>query len=211
MLTQEILTKSQIQDIIRKTGLMNTEIDQAIRQAEMSHGEQLREDGEPYLTEHVYPVTKLAIDFFKQRVTDDIIVAAILHDALEHDKNFTDHDFKSIFGDKAFKIVKGLSILRATSPEYDNLSKAERHNKQTQIYFKNLSNASFETKVLKLLDQINNLFWAITFKEEQIKIYLQETEEFYIPLAQATDIELYKTIINLYNNLKSKATKKGYI
>ncbi len=200
------LTEKELVKYIKERVPFSERVKSAISQAKKSHENQTREDGQPYLNEHIYPVTKLAIDYFDKNLTEELISSVILHDVLEDDAEMTDSIFKEKFGDGIFSTVKQLS-----KPIVDGDTETERREKANKAYFENLRKASHNAKIIKLLDRIDNLFWAMTFGEELVKIYIKETKEFYLGLAHETDQLIYIEIKKLLHALEQKAKQAGFV
>lgn len=201
------LSEQELRNYILSHIELTPRIDLALKQAKKSHEGQIREDGEPYLTEHIYPVTKMILNYFGTQISEDAIICALLHDCFEDDPEIIAESFRTTYGEDCFEIVTSLS-----KPEVDKkLSETDRRMIQNIQYFKTLAIAPRITKIIKLLDRIDNLYWAMTFGEELVKIYIRETEEFYLPLAKSTDHALYEVVDSLLQKLKQDAKDANYV
>src|SRR3989344_3645022 len=190
----EKMTEEQLLSQINRSTL----IIEALQQAKQSHRNQYREDNQPYLTEHIYPVTKMVIDYYGNSIKDEIIAADLLHDALEDDPAMTDKIFLSLFGDAIYKMVKPLT--KPNGPK--GLGDIEKRKIVNKKYFEQLKKAPKETKIIKIIDRINNLYWAHTFGDKMIKQYIDETENFYLPFARDVDEMLHKEMKRLLEKIK---------
>src|SRR5579862_8214767 len=72
--------------LLMQQGLYTPLVYQAMEEAKHTHAEQVRDDGSPYLTQHVYPVVA---DVIRSRGRSHVPVAALiagyLHDVVEDD------------------------------------------------------------------------------------------------------------------------------
>src|SRR3989344_1607678 len=187
MLVHEKITEEQFLAQIKHAPL----IMKALKQANQSHKNHSRSNKQPYLTEHIYPVAIMTANYYGDSVTDEVIAAALLHDVLEDDPEMNDDKFRSLFGDKVYTTVKVL-----TKPDGEDWRAINKK------YFKQLGNGSRDAKIIKVMERIDNLYWAHTFGEKLIEQYIDETENFYLKLAQEVDSELYKEMKKLLEKLK---------
>lgn len=199
----ESLTEKEIIEDIKIKFRFSDRIRLALKQAKKSHKKQFREDGKPKLNEHIYPVTKMVIDFFGDKISENIIISSLLHDALEDDEELEPGVFIELFGEDAYGVVSALS--KPNLPGLKSLSETDSRNAVNKKYFDRLSKSRYEIKIIKLLDRIDNLYWAMTFGEELVKIYIRETEEFFLPFAKTVDKRLYEDIKFLLSKLKRDA------
>lgn len=135
-----------------------------------AHYGQMRNDGACY---YEHPV-KVANYLLELDVIDDLdqldilICCAILHDILEDTKITYDIIVRE-FGDEVASRVKILSKEKG-----DDLKE----------YFKNVQ-IDLITALIKCSDRVHNLSTAIgTFKPERLQRYVNETEEYIIPIAK---------------------------
>ncbi|HVQ44358.1 MAG TPA: HD domain-containing protein [Candidatus Saccharimonadia bacterium] len=204
----ESVTEAELRNRIDRSAVgLTALIERALEQAIKSHTGQLREDGQPYLTEHIYPVTTLTINFLANEVTEEFVASALLHDCIEDDASFTKAELRSIFGSHICEIVMSLSK-PSVAGQFSETQKRQRVN---GAYFKNLQSAPHEAKIIKLLDRIDNLHWAMTFGKELVTIYLDETKNFYLPFAKTVDARLYETITAQTLRLEAEAKAAGFI
>lgn len=184
--------------------LLNLRVSTAIEIAVKYFKKKKRDDGAGYLEEHIFPVAYETILFFIENhssINDDIIISALFHDLFE-DTDFSEKDLKKAFPDNHHKILN--IVLPLTKDKGVSGSSYESKLAYNQEYFQQLGSALYETKVIKLIDRINNLQCVHKSKKEKIFFYLQETSVFYLPLAQETHANLYDRILSLYNNLSER-------
>ena len=193
-------------------------VESAIDLAEEVHSGITREDGKSsFLETHTWPVTLDVIKHYQS--TDKLlttlqIVSATLHDVLEDNDRILDlyasksygfdAYFKHRFGDYVYNIATILKTkpLENFAGENDDLKKQERFFE----YCSALLNSKYDTKVIKLIDRLNNMKFMVQVPEhEKIKRYLREAEDFYIgfTLFPPTFPEFYREIRSAYEELKS--------
>jgi (p)ppGpp synthase/HD superfamily hydrolase len=161
-----------------------------------------RKDGELYLTKHVYPVAKMTCEFFGDAATEEVAIVALCHDLL-NDGSLTLAQLKDDFDDAVYIIAKPL--VKPPLPGIEELSEAERWAVANLEQFKQLSAGRFEARIIKLIERIDNLHWAPAMDRMALSIYLRETRNFYMPLAQETSAELYSTIHHMVEKLETRA------
>lgn len=156
----------------------------ALDLASRVHEEQLREGGGSYLTEHVYLVTSLLFDDYKNDPNIvDLVTISLLHDVVE-DGGVKITEIKNLFGDK---ISESVALLSKTDEE-DNpsLSQDEKYI-VTQNYLLRLSENN-NAVIVKLFDRLANinsiLEDSVILKHEKYQRYIKETKNLFIPLAK---------------------------
>ena len=134
----------------------------AINLAETAHSSVLRKSGEPFIS---HPI-RIANALVSLGVDDEkILIVSILHDILE-DTYVTREDLLDVFnGD----VVDSIELLT-------------KHEGMTlDCYYKNIClnpNAS----IVKIADRCHNVSTMYFFDESKIRIYIEETEKYIIPL-----------------------------
>jgi len=129
-------------------------VEKALGMARKLHGEQKRDDGSPYLEQHIYPVTLTVLKTLELEhvypslgiSSRDMIIAALLHDSLE-DTDVEDTKIIREFGENVYKMIKYLTKKRLWEENYD-----------MEEYMKRLKSSSTQTRIIKLADRMNNLF-----------------------------------------------------
>jgi len=186
-------TRDYLEKKLKRLGVSLTPLIMlAFEQAEKSHAHQKRDDGSSYLEQHIYPVTDNLIDFCiaeRKKITEELVIGSLLHDALEDDSSLSHHKFKKNFGLKIFKIVHPL-----TKTFSGKMSKQKRRA-YNQLYFAKLEASPWETKVIKLADRFNNISSIhVTPKKDKLARYIEETIEFYLPFAERVSAYFYVKI-----------------
>lgn len=167
--------------LVQKSDLWCKEVELAFAQAKATHSQQVRDDGESYLFQHIYPVTISAAQFFSESPERQyIVVAMLLHDVLEEDVTYTEAMLRKNYSDNAANIVIALTKDRKDKKVRTQQDKHEEH----VDFLKRLRKSSRTIQILKLLDRLNNLQCTVaSSKVEKYERYLRDTEELYLPLA----------------------------
>ena len=193
-------------------------VESAIDLAEEVHSGITREDGKSsFLETHTWPVTLDVIKHYQS--TDKLlttlqIVSATLHDVLEDNDRILDlyasrsYGFDAYFKHRFGDYVYNIATILKTKPLENFAGKNDELKKQERFfeYCSALSNSKYDTKVIKLIDRLNNMkFMAQVPQHEKIKRYLREAEDFYIgfTLFPPTLPEFYREIRSAYEELKS--------
>ncbi len=177
----------ELESWLKACDFWNPYVEKALRMARKLHGEQKRDDGSPYLEQHIYPVTLTILKTIRLRhihrspviTPQDMIIAALLHDALE------DTDVKEIkiideFGENVYEMIKVLTKKRPWEKNYS-----------MEDYIKRLNSSDFRIRMIKLADRMNNLFCLQYTTEEKRKWYIDDTIKYYLPLAKNTSRYFY--------------------
>ncbi len=197
--------------LLRAERMWNERVERAIEIAKEVHGDQKRDDGSPYLQQHVYPVTVTVLrirrllrsqvkeyrelfpdnDIWRinrcisKNTREKMVLAALLHDVLE-DSDLDEDVLLREFGDEVYYMVRMLTKKRPG----ENYDEGE--------YYQRLMNAPRETRMVKLADRMNNLFCLQYTSKEKRQRYIKETIEHYLPLAAKTSayfhLWMYKTL-----------------
>lgn len=171
----------------------------AFDQARKTHQNQKRDNGQPYLEEHIYPmVSDLADSYTDQTCPENLLIGALLHDVLEDDEDISDRKFIDQFGEEIYQIIKPV-----TKDKKDNSSDLTESQK-TEINRKmidRLAHSHQFTKLIKLADRMNNLL-SESPKKLKFNRYVLEAEEFFLPFAKKESRYYYEKLKALIPLLK---------
>jgi len=213
-------TKEELLNIIENEANIRIDsfVEAAIELAEEVHSGVKREDGKSsFLETHVWPVTIDVIRHYKK--TDKLlttlqIVSSILHDVMEDNDKILDvysskaYGFDAYFQHRCGDYVYKIAMTLKTKP-LENYSGANDEEKQTARFFDyctELTKADYDVKIIKLSDRLNNMrFISQIPRQEKIKRYLREAEDFYIAFSifPPTVSEFYNKMRQAYDDLKS--------
>jgi hypothetical protein len=185
--------------------------EEAIHIAKLVHGSVKRDNGAPYLEQHIYPVTLHSVRSALTAgaiSTDDaqgalnIILTAILHDSLEDSDLITFDWLRRSFGDAVARSIFVLSKAPLPINPYGRRqSKYAQKWSYNYFYVQRLSRASLATIIVKIADRTNNVYSTLARLQNELPAngtatlnnplilksiyYVYETEYFYMPVFEA--------------------------
>lgn len=175
-------------------------IQRALAQAVMSHGLHRRDDGTPYLEQHVYPMAVEICSYCEHDERERGVVTVLLHDVLEEDPLMSASHIESLFGSLVRVDVEQLTKKRFTSKERTQ----QVHHEEHMVFVDSLKHAPLLIQKIKLIDRINNLACTeMSRNKAQYERYLYDTESLYLPFALSVDAALATRIENEVIRLKS--------
>ena len=154
------VARSELEQKLHGVGLLpNSSVEEAIRQAELAHGNRRRNSDTPVLEEHIYPVGMMVLDYqlfekvkgnpeFAETKPEGVIVG-LTHDIFD-DGNITELDFKRLFGERIFELVWSLTDL------YYWKEGAISYQQKIEIKFKKMETSRWQTWAAGLADRLNN-------------------------------------------------------
>ena len=152
-----------------------------------AHNGQRRRSGEAYVF-HPIAVAKIVSSEIGLDATS--IAAALIHDVVEDNENYTINDIEQMFGKVVAKIVHGLTKISKLSKSSDVSLQAENFKKMVLTL-----NDDIRVIIIKIADRLHNMQTMYSMKpDKQIKI-ASETLYIYAPLAHR--IGLYNIKIEL--------------
>jgi len=156
----------------------------ALRIAQQAHQGQYRASShEPYVI-HPIRMANFILNDLREN-NPDLIIAALLHDAVE-DSTMTLKDIKKEFNQEITRLVKN-----QTRPRPKNETETQKKKSKT-IKFTKLMKADQDTRLVKCVDLLDNMrSWPMFKKNDPIRQkfprWFQETKEFYLPMAAQTN------------------------
>ena len=213
-------TKNDLFKVIEDEGNVRIDsfVESAVELAEEVHSDLKREDDKSsFLETHIWPVTIDVIRHYKSAgklLTTLQIVSSILHDVLEDDEKILDQYtsksygfdayFRHRFGEYTYNIATNLKVIPLET--YQQYDEKIREHVRFKEYCTKLVNSSYDVKIIKLADRLNNMnFVSQLSKNDKVKRYIREAEDFYIAftlIPPSTD-EFYFRMRQLYDELKS--------
>lgn len=132
-----------------------------------------RKSGEPYINHCL----RTAINLAELKLPKELIIAGILHDALE-DGETTEEELKNNFGEEITFLVNGVTKIGHYRYKEKNLQKAENLRNLILAIAKDIRVA-----IIKLADRLDNMRTLSYLDEEKQKRIALETEDVFVPLA----------------------------
>ncbi|HLV39971.1 RelA/SpoT family protein [Xanthomarina sp.] len=156
-----------------------------------AHKDQRRKSGEAYIF-HPIAVAKIVAQGIGMDATS--IAAALLHDVVEDNENYSISDIEQLFGETVAKIVDGLTKISSIDTEMDVSLQAENYRRMLLTL-----NDDVRVIIIKIADRLHNMQTMESMRsDKQIKL-ASETLYIYAPLAHR---------IGLYN-IKSELEDLG--
>lgn len=131
---------------------LTPKIQKAIIEAAILHKDQVRKETPIPFIVHPYSVATILSNYTDD---EDIIIAGLLHDVLEDVPNYDAKKMEKDFGEKVYKIVKGVS--EDKDPNEKKKKTIEEWKRCKQGYIDNLRDDSFEVLMVSCADKIHNL------------------------------------------------------
>jgi guanosine-3',5'-bis(diphosphate) 3'-pyrophosphohydrolase len=171
-----------------------------------AHKEQRRKSGEAYIF-HPIAVAKIVAQEIGLDATS--IAAALLHDVVEDNPNYTIADIERLFGETVARIVDGLTKISSLKKDIDVSLQAENFRKMLLTL-----NDDVRVIIIKIADRLHNMQTMDSMRpDKQVKI-ASETLYIYAPLAhriglyniknELEDLGLKYTEPEVYNDIFNK-------
>jgi (p)ppGpp synthase/HD superfamily hydrolase len=178
------IRKAALIEYLSKESLATEKIHEAIAQAELSHRYQLRDDGQPYLEQHIYPVALAVLTDYSGRDKEKAIIVALLHDCLEEITYVDIDNLRERFGST---VVHALQMLRKEHLFGEERTQEIKHLEHRD-FCKRLMKASRLLRLVKVLDRINNVICTEVYRNfEKYERFIRDTLDYYLPLAASVD------------------------
>lgn len=150
-----------------------------------AHKDQRRKSGEAYIF-HPIAVAKIVAQEIGMDATS--IAAALLHDVVEDNPNYTIADMERLFGETVARIVDGLTKISSLNKEMDVSLQAENFRKMLLTL-----NEDVRVIIIKIADRLHNMQTMDSMRsDKQVKI-ASETLYIYAPLAHRIGLYNIKT------------------
>ena len=150
-----------------------------------AHKDQRRKSGEAYIF-HPIAVAKIVAQEIGMDATS--IAAALLHDVVEDNDNYTIADIEQLFGETVAKIVDGLTKISSLDTEMDVSLQAENFRRMLLTL-----NDDVRVIIIKIADRLHNMQTMESMRsDKQVKI-ASETLYIYAPLAHRIGLYNIKT------------------
>jgi GTP pyrophosphokinase len=150
-----------------------------------AHKDQRRKSGEAYIF-HPIAVAKIVASEIGLDATS--IAAALLHDVVEDNPEFTLDDIQQLFGEAVARIVDGLTKISSLKKDMDVSLQAENFRKMLLTL-----NDDVRVIIIKIADRLHNMQTMDAMRpDKQVKI-ASETLYIYAPLAHRIGLYNIKT------------------
>jgi GTP pyrophosphokinase len=171
-----------------------------------AHKDQRRKSGEAYI---FHPIAVATIVASEIGLDATCIAAALLHDVVEDNQDYSLEDIERLFGKTIAKIVDGLTKISSLSKDTDVSTQAENFRKMLLTL-----NDDVRVIIIKIADRLHNMQTMDAMRpDKQVKI-ASETLYIYAPLAhriglyniktELEDLGLKYTEPDVYNDIHNK-------
>lgn len=185
-----------------------------------AHSHQRRKSGEAYIF-HPIAVAKIVAEQIGLDATS--IAAALLHDVVEDNENYSVKDIQDLFGETVAKIVDGLTKISSLSKEKDMDVSLQAENFRKMLL---TLNDDVRVIIIKIADRLHNMQTMDSMRPDKQEKIASETLYIYAPLAhriglyniktELEDLGLKYTEPEIYNDIlhnikESKEQQDAYI
>ncbi|MFK7781406.1 RelA/SpoT family protein [Psychroserpens sp.] len=193
-------------------------IRQAFEVAVDAHKTQRRKSGEAYI---FHPIAVARIVASEIGLDATCIAAALLHDVVEDNPDYTLADISQMFGDAIARIVDGLTKISSLNKDKDVSTQAENFRKMLLTL-----NDDVRVIIIKIADRLHNMQTMDSMRPDKQEKIASETLYIYAPLAhriglyniktELEDLGLKYTEPDVYNDIlekikESKEEQDNYI
>jgi len=193
-------------------------IRQAFEVAVDAHKDQRRKSGEAYI---FHPIAVARIVASEIGLDATCIAAALLHDVVEDNPDYTLADIERMFGETIARIVDGLTKISSLNKDKDVSAQAENFRKMLLTL-----NDDVRVIIIKIADRLHNMQTMDSMRPDKQEKIASETLYIYAPLAhriglyniktELEDLGLKYTEPEVYNDIlekiqESKEEQDNYI
>ncbi|WP_397364888.1 RelA/SpoT family protein [Olleya sp. R77988] len=195
-------------------------IRKAFEVAVKAHSQQRRKSGEAYIF-HPIAVAKIVAQQIGLDATS--IAAALLHDVVEDNEDYSVKDIEDLFGETVARIVDGLTKISSLSKEKDMDVSLQAENFRKMLL---TLNDDVRVIIIKIADRLHNMQTMDSMRPDKQEKIASETLYIYAPLAhriglyniktELEDLGLKYTEPEIYNDIlfkmkESKEEQDAYI
>lgn len=199
--------KSQVKEILIEAGVWNERVEEALLRAILSHRYHVRDDGTPYLEQHIFPmIVRVVAQHKGDADLENLVILTFLHDAYEKDPYFSLDVIEEFFGQEIAENIA--AITEEPKRGLKNLHERMEANKE---YVAKVSKASRHVKIVKLESWLNNLLTTELLHDvEKYERLIKKAEELYLPFAKTVGERYVKELEKEIDRLKElvKTRKK---
>lgn len=150
-----------------------------------AHKDQRRKSGEAYIFHPIAVAKIVASEIGLDAIS---IAAALLHDVVEDNENYTKNDIEQLFGETVARIVDGLTKISSLSKETDVSTQAENFRKMLLTL-----NDDIRVIIIKIADRLHNMQTMDAMRRDKQEKIASETLYIYAPLAHRIGLYNIKT------------------
>lgn len=183
--------KNQVKEKLIEVGIWNERVEEALLRAILSHRYHIRDDGTPYLEQHIYPMVMRVISLNRDDVDlESLVILTFLHDAYEKDPYFSLDVIEEFFGKDL-----AVNIAAITEEPKRGLKNLHERMEANKTYVDKVAKASQHVKIVKLESWLNNLMTTELLHDiEKYERLIKKAEELYIPFAKNVNNKYVKEL-----------------
>ncbi len=176
--------KGQVKEALITAGIWNDRVEEALLRSILSHRYHVRDDGTPYLEQHIFPIILRIVERFKgKKDLENMVILAFLHDAYEKDPYFSIEVIEEFFGVEVANDIKNI-----TEEPKRGLRNLDERMEANKTYVERVISASENVKIVKLESWLNNLLSTELLHDiEKYERLIAKAEQLYYPLAEKVD------------------------
>ena len=189
----KISTIDEAIKVLKEQIEIDSEIEDAIAFAVVSHEGQFRKSGEPYV---IHPILVASI---VASIAGDktMVIAALLHDVVE-DTAYTLEDIEKRYGKDVAILVKGLTKIEELQDSNVVITDSNKRLIKSALSFKNMlltSTKDSRVLIIKLCDRLHNMMTLQAQPPSSQKRISEETLVVYTPIAHKLGMSKIKRIL----------------
>ncbi len=184
------ISEIELREQLDERGLLSGLVERAINRANTAHEGQVRDNGQPFTNEHIFPVAADVAKYVdrhfattfpgvsslvKKQVQQEGVITALLHDTVE-DSDYTLGQCADEFG---VGTAENVGRLTKDKPTKDQSVRVP--------YIDKLHTGGRIVRVVKSADRLNNMRASVDMlpeREQKMDRYIHETNGLYVPLAE---------------------------
>jgi (p)ppGpp synthase/HD superfamily hydrolase len=185
----ELITKQQLISELKPYSLdTDSQVLKALEISERIHKDQIRDSGNSYLEEHIYPVVSNLVKRQSSHTKlQQLVVVALLHDTVE-DGDLADGYLTEQFDSEVEKYVMGVTKKKVVLTERPTQEWLFNQMKESIV---KVEEAGEVSQIVKMEDRIQNMESTgmnLSKKEKYLRM-VNEMKELFIPLAVKMNID----------------------
>ncbi|PIY17191.1 hypothetical protein CO112_00635 [Candidatus Dojkabacteria bacterium CG_4_9_14_3_um_filter_150_Dojkabacteria_WS6_41_13] len=191
--------KSQVKEALIGASIWNERVEEALLRSILSHRYHIRDDGTPYLEQHIFPMVLRVLEAEPQAEgLENLVILTFLHDAYEKDPYFSIEVIEEYFGKEIADNI--VAITEEPKRGLKNLHDRMALNKE---YVKKVGKAATHVKIVKLESWLNNLMTTEMLHDiEKYERLIEKAELLYLPFAKTVSSKYVEELEREVKRLK---------
>lgn len=197
--------KSQVKESLIGAGIWNERVEEALLRSILSHRYHIRDDGTPYLEQHIFPMVLRVIEANPgSDGLENLVILTFLHDAYEKDPFFSIDVIEEFFGKEVADDI--VAITEEPKRGLKNLHERMESNRE---YVNKVAKSSPHVKIVKLESWLNNLMTTELLHDVEKYVHLiEKAEKLYLPFAKKAAPQYIKELEREVKRLKGLVSSR---